>query len=58
MAQLYGETADQFIQLTKQAQNCNFLDPEVDIRDQVIDTFPSSALRRKVLGKENLKLIK
>ena len=48
MAQQEGETVDQFIaKLRKQAQNCNFTDPDVDIRDQVIDRCRSSALRRK-----------
>ena len=52
-----GETVDQFIaRLRKQAQNCNFNDPDVDIRDQVIDKCRSSVLRRKLLGKENLTL--
>ena len=38
MTQQDGETVDQFIaRLEKQAQNCNFNDPDVDIRDQVID---------------------
>ena len=38
MTQQEGETVDQFIaRLRKQAQNCNFNDPDVDIRDQVID---------------------
>ena len=38
MTQQDGETVDQFItRLRKQAQNCNFNDPNVDIRDQVID---------------------
>ena len=59
MAQQEGETVDQFIaKLRKQAQNCNFTDPDVDIRDQVIDRCRSSALRRKLLGKEDLTLKK
>ena len=59
MTQQDGETVDQFIaRLRKQAQNCNFNDPDVDIRDQVIDKCRSSVLRRKLLGKENLTLTK
>ena len=59
MTQQDGETVDQFIaRLRKQAQNCNFHDPNVDIRDQVIDKCRSSVLRRKLLGKENLTLTK
>jgi len=35
MAQQEGETVSQFIaRLRKQAQNCNFVNPDVDIRDQ------------------------
>ena len=53
------ETVDQFIaRLRKQAQNCNFNNPDVDIRDKVIDKCRSSVLRRKLLGKENLNLTK
>ena len=59
MTQQDGETVDQFIaRLRKQAQNFNFNDPDVDIRDQVIDKCRSSVLRRKLLGKENLTLTK
>lgn len=59
MTQQDGETVDQFIaSLRKQAQNYNFLDPDVVIRDQVIDKSRSSILRRKLLGKENLTLTK
>ena len=59
MTQQDGETVDQFIaRLRKQAQNYNFLDPDVDIRDQVIDKCRSSVLRRKLLRKENLTLTK
>ena len=59
MTQKDGETVDQFIaRLRKLAQNCNFHDPNVDIRDQVIDKCRSSVLRRKLLGKENLTLTK
>ena len=59
MTQQYGETGDQFIaRLRKLAQNYNFLDPDVDIRDQVIDKCRSSVLRRKLLGKENMTLTK
>lgn len=59
MAQLEGETVDQFLsKLRKQAQNCNFNDPDADIRDQVFDKRPSSALRRKLLGKKDLALKK
>ena len=59
MTQQDGETVDQFIaRLRKQAQNCNFNDPDFDIRDQVIDKCQSSVLRRKLLGKENLTLTK
>ena len=54
-----GETVDQFIaRLRKQAQNCNFNDPDVDIRDQVINKCRSLVLRRKLLGKENLTMEK
>ena len=59
MTQQDGETVDQFItRLRKQAQNCNLNDPDVDIREQVIDKCRSSVLRRKLLGKENLTLTK
>ncbi|CAH3025414.1 unnamed protein product, partial [Porites evermanni] len=59
MTQQDGETVDQFIaRLREQAQNCNFNNTDVDIRDQVIDKCRSSALRRKLLGKENLTLTK
>ena len=59
IAQQEGETVDQFIaKLRKQAENCNFANADVDIRDQVIDKCRSSALRRKLLGKENLTLKK
>ena len=59
MTQQDGETIDQFIaRLRKQAQNINFNDPDVDIRDQVIYKCRSSVLRRKLLGKENLTLTK
>ena len=38
MAQQDGETVGQFIaRFRKQAQNCNFPTPDIDIRDQVID---------------------
>ena len=38
MAQQERETVSQFIaRLRKQAQNCNFANPDIDIRDQVID---------------------
>ena len=38
MAQQDRETVGQFIaRLRKQAQNCNFTAPDIDIRDQVID---------------------
>ena len=59
MTQQDGETVDQFIaRLRKLAQSYNFLHPDVDIRDQVIDKCRSSVLRRKLLGKENLTLTK
>ena len=59
MTQQDGETVDQFItRLRKQAQNCNLNDPDVDIREQVINKCRSSVLRRKLLGKENLTLTK
>ena len=59
MTQQDGGTVDQFIaRSTKQAQNCNFNDLDVDIRDQVIDKCRSLVLRRKLLGKENLTLTK
>ena len=59
MTQQDGEAVDQFIaRLRKQAQNCIFNDPDVDIIDQVIDTCRSLVLRRKLLGKENLTLKK
>ena len=38
MAQQDGETASQFIaRLKKQAQNCNFANPDFGIRDQVTE---------------------
>lgn len=46
------------LKLRKQVQNCNFTDLDTDIRDQVIDKCRSSALRRKLLGKEDLTLKK
>ena len=59
MTQQDGEIVDQFFaRLRKQAQNCNFNDPDVDIRDQVIDKCRSLVLRRKLLEKENLTLTK
>ena len=59
MAQQDGETVGQFMaRLRKQAQNCNFTTPDIDIRDQVIDKCRSSELRRKLLAKENLTLEK
>ena len=59
MTQKEGETVGQFIaRLRKQAQNCNFTSPDIDIRDQVIDKCRSSELRRKLLAKENLTLQK
>lgn len=59
LAQQDGETVEQFIaKLRTQAQNCNFANPDVDIRDQVIDQCRSTALRRKLLGKEGLTLSK
>lgn len=42
MTQQNEETVDQFIaRLRKQAQKYNFNDPDVDIRDQVIDKYRS-----------------
>ena len=59
MAQQYRETVSQFIaRLRKQAQNCNFVNPDVDIRDQVIDKCRSSELRKKLMAKEHLTLQK
>ena len=60
MAQQDGETVGQFIdRLRKQAQNCKFTTPHIDIRDQVIDKCRSSELRRKLLAKDdNLTLEK
>lgn len=59
MAQQEGETVDQLIsKFQKQAENCNFNDLGVDIRDQVIDKYRSSSLRRKLQGKEDLTLKK
>jgi len=59
MAQQDGETVGQFIaRLRKQAQNCNFTTPDIDIRDQVIGKCRSTELRRKLLAKENLTLEK
>ena len=59
MAQQDGETVGQFIaRLRKQAQNCNFTTPDIDIRDQVIDKCQSSELRRQLLAKDNLTLEK
>ena len=47
MAQQERETVSQFIaRLRKQARNCTFVNPDVDIRDQVIDKGPSSELRK------------
>ena len=54
MAQQDGETD----RLRKQAQNCKFTTPHIDIRDQVIDKCRSSELRRKLLAKDNLTLEK
>ena len=59
MAQQERETVSQFIaRLRKQAQNCNFANPDIDIRDQVIDKCRSSKLRKKLLAKEHLTLQK
>ena len=59
MAQQERETVSQFIaMLGKQAQNCNFVTPDVDIRDQVIDKCRSSELRKKLRAKEHLTLQK
>ena len=59
MAKKEGETVGQFIaRLRKQAQNCNFTNPDIDIRDQVIDKCPSSELRQKLLARESLTLQK
>ena len=59
MSQKEGETVGPFIaRLRKQAQNCNFTNPDIDIRDQVIDKCRSSELRRKLLAKESLTLQK
>ena len=59
MAQQERETVGQFIaRLRKQAQNCNFANSDVDIRDQVIDKCRSSELRKKLLAKEHLSLQK
>ena len=59
MTQKEGETVGQFIaRFRKQAQNGNFTNPDIDIRDQVIDKCRSSELRRKLLGKETLTLQK
>lgn len=59
MAQQESKTVDQFIaKLRKQAHNCYFTDADVDIRDQVIDKCHSSALKTKLLGKEDLALKK
>ena len=59
MAQQERETVSQFIaRLRKQAQNCNFVNPDVDIRDQVIDKCRSSELGKKLLAKEHLTLQK
>ena len=59
MCQREGESVDKFIaRLKQQADNCNFVNPDVDIRDQVIDKCRSASLRRKLLGKEDLTLTK
>ena len=59
MTQQDGETVDRFIaRLRKRAETCNFNDPDVDIRDQVIDKCRTQFLRRKLLGKENVTLTK
>ena len=59
MAQQEGETVDQFIsKFRKQAENFNFNDIGVNIRDQVIDKYRSSSLRTKLQGEEDLTLKK
>ena len=59
IAQQERERVSQFIvRLRKQAQNCNFANPHVDIRDQVIDKCRSSQLRKKLPAKEHLTLLK
>ena len=59
MAQRERETVSQFIaRLRKRAQNCNFVNSDVDIRDQVLDKCRSSELRKKIAGKETLTLQK
>ena len=59
MAQQERETVSQFVaRLRKQAQNCNFANPDVDIRDQVIDKCRSSELRKRLLAKEHPSLQK
>ena len=59
MAQQERETVSQFIaRLRKQAQNCNFANPDFDIRDQVIDKCRSSKSRITLLVKEHLTLQK
>lgn len=59
MAQQEGETVGQFIaRLRKEAHNCNFTNPGIDIRDQIIDKCQSSELRTKLLPKETLTLQK
>ena len=59
MAQQEREAVSQFIaRLRKQGQNCNVVNPDVDIRDQVIDKCRSSELRKQLLAKEHLTLQK
>ena len=59
MAEQDRETVSQFIaRLRKQAQNCYFANPVVDIRDQVIDKCRSLELKKKLLAKEHLTLQK
>ena len=52
MAQQEREVVSQFIaRLRKQGQICNFVNPDVDIRDQVIDKCRSSELRKQIAVK-------
>ncbi|XP_044765401.1 uncharacterized protein LOC123321732 [Coccinella septempunctata] len=55
--QVQGESMEQFItKLKEQGKNCNYIDLDDQIRDQVIEKCSSSELRRKFLEKGEIKL--
>lgn len=55
MAQEEGETVDKFIaKLRKQAQNCNFANPDIDIRDQVTDKCDCQHLEENYCSEKTL----